>query len=480
MSRRDLMPYQRRWVQDVSPISMWEKSRRIGASWSEAYGSVMHAGEGTGDVYYQSYALDMARGFINDAADWAEVLQLGADAVDETLIELDDKTSIQAFRMNMASGKGIVALTANPRAWRSKGRPGDVAIIDEAAFVDNLAEVLKAAMGTTIWGGRVRVISTHNGESSPFNLLLRDVREGVQPGTVHRVTFRDAINEGLYRRICAVSGREWSPEAEVEWEAAIRAMYSNGGSEELDCIPSAGGGAWLAWDLIRAAEHAKAGDPQKYSGGRTYIGVDIARRRDLWVAVVVEVVGDVLWVREMRVERNIPFSEQHAIVDGLVERYRPVRVAIDQTGMGEEFVEIEQRKHGERRVEGVLLTAPNRLDVATALRQQMEDRKLRIPGGDVKLRNDLYAVKSETGPTGSPRLIADDAGTDGHADRFWATALAVAAGSGPAVKIEGLTLPHREAHGAFADPSTRVDALESIDHDLGIVYGDARELGGFH
>ena len=36
-------------------------------------------------------------------------------------------------------------------------------MIDEAAFHDDLPELLKAALAFTMWGGVVRVISTHNG-----------------------------------------------------------------------------------------------------------------------------------------------------------------------------------------------------------------------------------------------------------------------------------------------------------------------------
>ena len=423
-----LLPYQADWVGDDAGLAAIEKSRRIGASWSEAYGSVMYAGEGRGNVNYQSYGLEMARGFIEDCADWAKDLNVAAGAVGETLIHLGKKEreSVQAYRIRMASGFTITALASSPRAWRSKGRPGDIGILDEAAFVDDLREVLKAMMATRIWGGRVRVISTHNGESNPFNRLCRDVREGVRPGSLHSVTFKDAIAQGLYKRICRTTGQVWTAEAEREWEAAVRAEYGSDAAEELDCIPSAGGGAWLAWHLLRAAEHADANRAELFAGGHTFIGVDVARRKDLWVAAVVELVGDVLWLRELVVEQNIPFSMQHDIVADLKRRYRPLRIAIDQTGMGEEFVETEKERHGENLVEGVIMTAPRRLDVATALREAFEDRRIRIHE-ETAMRNDLHSIKRDAGATGAPRLLADGENTDGHADRFWALALAVSA-----------------------------------------------------
>ena len=425
---RTLLPYQRRWVQDASGLKVIEKSRRIGLSWAEAYDAVLHAGANLGNVYYQSYAKDMTRGFITDCAEWAEHLDKAvAGVVDETLIG-EGADAVQAYRLRLGDDKEVLAMTSAPRAFRSKGRPGDVAVIDEAAFVDDLDEVLKAALAFRTWGGRVHVLSTHNGEASPFAALVRDIRDGVQPGSLHTVTFAQALDEGLYRRICAVTEQTWSPEAEARWEADLRAQYGAHAAEELDCVPSSGAGAWLAWALIRAAEDetGAAGDPEHYEGGTTYIGIDVARRRDLWVAVVIEKVGDVLWVRELRAERDIPFSEQRQIVRGLAERYRPLRIAVDQTGMGEAVVEQLQDDHGTLRVEGVLMTGPRRLDVATALREAMEDHRLRIPP-DEALRRDLHSIRAEAGPTGSPRLLAERGQTDGHADRFWALALACSA-----------------------------------------------------
>ena len=420
---RTLLPYQTRWVQDPSGVAVIEKSRRIGVSWATAYDAVLRAGAGSGHVFYQSYNREQARDWIGDAADWARALKAGAAAIGEVLLDADE--AIAAYQIPFPSGKTITALSSAPRALRGKGRPGDRAIIDEAAWIDNLSEVLTAALAFRAWGGDVRVISTHHGVGSAFAALCRDVTEGRVPGRLHTVTLRDALDDGLHRRICQVTGQAWSPAAEAAWEAELRAQYGARAAEELDCLPAAGGGAWLAWELLRTAEHPAAGDPAQAGGGPTYIGVDIARRRDLWVAVVVERVGDVGWVREVRAEQGIAFSRQAEIVSDLIDRYRPVRIAADQTGMGEAVVEGWQERFGTR-VEGVLMTGPRRLDLATTLREALEDTRLRLPA-DEALRRDLHAVRAETGPTGAPRLVAERAGTDGHADRFWALALAMGA-----------------------------------------------------
>ena len=431
---RTLLPYQTRWVQDRDGLAVCEKGRRIGLSWAAAYDAVMRASAGDGDVYYQSYSLDQARSWIGDAAEWAQALEAGAGAIGEVLFDADGDR-LPAYRIPFPSGRSVAALSSAPRALRGKGRPGDRAIIDEAAWIDDLDAVLKAALAFRMWGGDVRILSTHHGESSPFAALCAELREGRRAGSLHRVPFADAVADGLYRRVCEVTGDAWSPEAEAAWAEGIRAEYGEHAAEELDCEPAPAAGAWLSWDTIRRVEHAEAGDPARYAGGAVCVGVDIARRRDLWGAAALERVGDVHWVRELRVERNIPFSAQSRIVGELIARYRPARVAVDQTGMGEAIVEQWQDTHGRRLVEGVLLTGPRRLDLATALLEAAQDRRLRIPVDDA-LRADLHAVRAEAGPTGAPRLVAGR-DTDGHADRFWALALAVAA-SVQAVEVYAL------------------------------------------
>ena len=443
MSVPTLLPYQRRWVEDKSPLKVHEKARRIGLSWAEAFDDVVHAAEGRGDIYYQSYAHDMTAGFIDDCAQWAQDLQVAAEVVGETFLDIDGE-KIPAFRLPFASGKQIYAVTSAPRAFRSKGRPGDRAVLDEAAFVDNLGESLKASLAFLTWGGSVRVISTHNGEASQFATLARDIDEGSRAGSLHKVTFRDAVAEGLYRRICQQTGELWTKAGEDAWVEEIYATYRDGADEELDCVPSPLGGAWLPWELLRSCEHdypdpveetgrTVRGDPDGYRGGPTFIGNDIGRRRDLWVAWVIEMIGDVAWTREIVELRDASFSDQDDELDRLDRRYRPVRIAMDQTGMGEKPVEDAQRRYGESRVEGVILSAPRRLDLATALKERHQDRTWRGPR-DATVRQDLHSIRMEQGVTGAPRLRIDEDQRESHADRFWAGALAAGAAAHPAVE----------------------------------------------
>ena len=190
------------------------------------------------------------------------------------------------------------------------------------------------------------------------------------------------------------------------------------------------GSAWLTYDLITACEDENAGKPELYTGGVCYIGNDIGARRDLWVAWVLEEVGDVLWTREISELSKAKFAEHDLEIARLNQNYNMAKLAMDQTGMGEKPVEDMQAEYGEGVVEGVILSSSRRLAIATAGKQRFEDRKIRIPAGNSILRADLHKLKKVSGDTGAPRLVADR-DSIGHADRTWACFLAVAAAGGP-------------------------------------------------
>ena len=211
-----LLPYQRRWVADTSRVRVWEKSRRIGASYCEAFQSVMEAAKsreaGGQDTFYLSYNKEMTQTFIRDCAFWAKALNVLADDMEEVLLRDEDR-DITVYRIRFASGFNVWGLPSEPRSLRSKqGR----VVIDEAAFVDDLPELMKAAFALLMWGGSVSILSTHNGEENPFNELLKEVRAGERKYSLHRTTLDDAIADGLFKTICkrAHPPRPWTPEAE--------------------------------------------------------------------------------------------------------------------------------------------------------------------------------------------------------------------------------------------------------------------------
>ncbi len=371
-----LLPYQSRAVglleSTACQVLFIEKSRRIGLTWGFASYAVIRAARakeaGGMDVMYISYSQEMTREFIDACAMWARAFASAAFALEEFLFDDGDKEgerSIQAFRIKFASGFEIVGLSSAPRSLR--GKQG-VVMIDEAAFVDSLKELLKAALAFLMWGGQVVVCSTHDGVDNEFNKQIQDILAG-RTGYDHmRIDFDQALEEGLYQRICLVSGKEWSPEGEAEWREDIIKAYGDGADEELFCIPTMGSGTWLSSPLIEARMTSDAPvlvldlpqnflhlpELQRHSLLAPFMeeleaalekldpallysfGFDFARVADLSVGTLLGIDKVMKRQAALTVEmRAVPGDEQKMIVRTILKSVRRLTgAAFDATGMG--------------------------------------------------------------------------------------------------------------------------------------------------
>ena len=428
-----LLKYQQRVMDQLfagTALVVIEKSRRIGLTWGVAAFAALKAASavnaGGQNVWYMGYDKDMALEFIEVCAMWARSFGLVAGEIEEEEVLAVNSEGVEqgvkSFSIRFASGFRITALPSVPRSLR--GKQG-IVIIDEAAFHSNVDEVLKSAMALLIWGGQVVVISTHDGIANKFNVLLDDVRAGNKRGVPIKITFADAMADGLYERVALVAKTKGSqlPPKE-EWEAGIRASYGEDAAEELDCIPAKGSGALISLEDIIACESDEAGLPELYMDGLCYGGRDVARRRDGQIQIVGEKIGDVLWERDGYREVGQTFAHQDAWFDDSFARFRMVQWRVDQGGMGEKVVEDLQRTHSATRVVGVLLVGANRVDLAFGLQRMFQERKIRIHR-DARTRADLMAIKKiGSEESGGIRIVNDG---DVHADEFWAYALMVQA-----------------------------------------------------
>ena len=213
-----LLPYQQRWVAEAAPVAIWEKSRRIGASWCDACCAVLTAAPENGqDALYIGYSEDMTREYLDDCAMWAKAFGHAVEWIGEC-VYTDEGRDIKAFRIDFASRKKVLALSSRPRSLR--GKQGRVTI-DEAAFHDDLPGLLKAALAMLIWGGTVRILSTHDGNANPFAELVEETRKGRLPYALHRTTFREAVADGLYERVRRILGARMKEGSEQEWVDGI-------------------------------------------------------------------------------------------------------------------------------------------------------------------------------------------------------------------------------------------------------------------
>jgi len=401
-----LYPYQKRWIQDDARFKIGMFARQTGKTFSTTL-ELVDSCLGAASQGRRERWVILSRGERQAREAMEEGVKRHAAAYNLAIESLDytytgSEGSYNALEVTLPGGSRITALPANPDTAR--GFSANV-MLDEFAFHQDSRKIWAALFPVISAGHRLRIVSTPNGKGNKFYELMTGSDDG---WSRHTCDIHQAVADGLPRDVAALRNAlndedAWQTEYLLHW---------------LDSAS-----AWLDYDLIDACEHPAAGDPDHYQGNAAYIGVDIGIRRDLWVAWVVEAVGDVLWTREIKTRRRATFAEQDAVLDELVQRYRTLKICIDQTGMGEKVVEDAQRRLGTSRVEGVLFTQSSKLELATIGKQRFEDRRLRIPAGDAELRADLHKLQKITTATGAARFVADSDAA-GHADRTWACFLA--------------------------------------------------------
>ncbi len=466
-----LLDYQKAVLRAVknNEVIVIEKSRRIGITWALGADAVLTAGKKKGmNVLYVGYNLDMAREFIDEAGRWASKFNIAAEKAREFLFENGDEGAIKAFRIDFASGFEVIALSSNPRSLR--GRQGKV-IIDEAAFHPDLAGVLKSALALLIWGGKVVVVSTHFGQANPFNELVSDIRAGRKTYGLLRITFADALAEGLYERVCLKTNKIPTPAAKKKWADDMYAQYGSDAAEELDCIPSLGGGAFLSLVLLEARteqvpvvrweERAEFSETSSHireaatrdwceqnlapllaeldRGSPSCMGVDFGRSVDLTV----------FWplITEKNLHRstpfvvelsNIPFEQQKQVGRFLGERLpRFRRAELDATGNGAYLAETMMQQFGSARVGQVKLSPEWYRQHMPRLKAALEDEKLTLPA-DEDIIGDLRSLVMKDGVAQVPKNARrrGRSGGERHGDAAIAACLAWAASEGGSPLME--------------------------------------------
>lgn len=441
-----LLPYQIRWHQDKSPVRVGEKSRRIGWTWGGmAAESALEAAEQNGmDQFYVGYNLPMAAEYIGDVAFFARAFGLAASAIDVSLEQAviqNERRDIVKYSIRFASGHKVEALSSNPHNFR--GRQGH-ARIDEAAFHQDLKELLKASLAFLMWGGRVDIVSTHNGDDNDFNELIREIRAGKVPYSLHRTTFEDALAEGFYKRICLVQGTEWSPEAEAKFRDDIRAQYGDAADEELDCIPRRGSGVYIPRTLIErcAAEDipvVRYAQPPEWvlddnrlaeadvwirdvlkplidalpTDKRTVVGQDFGRNGDLSVIWVLQQDTPERWRTAFVLElRRIPFDVQQRVLFALLDEL-PLfhHIKLDARGNGQSHAEAALQRYGLAKVECVMATPQWYATSFPKYRTAYEDRSIIVPRSEDIIADHRRVVLDK----GRPRMDdGRDKGSDGE------------------------------------------------------------------
>jgi len=446
------LPYQNRWISDRSRLRIFEKSRQIGISLCAAFHLVHKISEDNNpyDAWVSSRDEMQARLFGADCVTFARLLDLSAHYRGHHLLDRLEKNT--AFRVRFDNKRSIHCLSSNPDA--QAGKRGQ-RVFDEFAL--NPANRLLYSIGQpgTLWGGGLDIISTHRGTANYFNEIINEVKHKGNPKkfSLHTVTIEDACRDGLLARLKSKWAVADPDDARLQWQDDdfLQSMRNECADEEswlqeFMCVPGDDNAAFLSFDLIAACEFGHEEITPCFIGrGRLplpphsplnscqtqlFVGVDIGRDHDLTVIWALEKAGEICETRAVITLETQPFDAQEAVLYDLLALPSLRRCCVDQTGIGRQFAERAAQRFGRYRVEGIQFTSATKEELAYPLRTAFESKTVRIPP-DKWIRADLRSIRKEVTSSGNLRFTGERT-RHGHADRFWALALALHAARGSA------------------------------------------------
>jgi phage FluMu gp28-like protein len=471
--KQSFINYQSNWINDKSKYKIGVKSRRCGLTWSESFDDVTlsstKAEAGGMDTYYLSTKEELAKEFIATCKDWVE-------AIESTGVKLveNPKDDLQSLQIKFKSGYKIQGLTSNPKNLR--GLQGRI-VIDEAAWHDNLAATLKAAIACTMWKGDIRLISTLNGLET-FYQEWQKALQGAVPASVHFIPIDKALRDGLYLKIHQKKGLpldlpdEELEELEKEWLEELLSIYGEAAREELYCIPSSGQDNYFSAALIqdrftddstnilqyfqsdsfqKLEKHEQLEDTKEWCNNvlmplidryltlnyTSYLGMDFARLRHLSVISVLFHPYEGTTFCPIHIElRKVPYSCQAKIVEKLLLNLKDcLGIALDATGNAlslAEDLEYLRQTHSKKKqrvpfkVFPVKFNQASLIDIFNNYQIGLESKKLILPS-DLDVKADHLNLQEKNNV---PKAIEFDSirnsgkGIVRHCDSAYSLALA--------------------------------------------------------
>lgn len=428
------LPYQVRWLKDTSKVKIWEKSRRIGATYVQSFEDVSDCIATPGlAVWFSSADETAAREYIVYCEQWAKLHQRAAKVLGEQLI--DEKNGVKAYVIAFRNGSRIHALSSNPKAFRSKG--GKV-VLDEFGWHEDPDALWAAARPCIMWGHPLRILSTHNGTNSKFYRFIEDIRAGRLKWSLHTTPIQLAVSEGLADKI---AGRKLTDDERAGWlkDEHDACATEDVWQQEYCCNAVDSASAFLTYEEIAACEddHVLMPELDNITGFMT-AGHDVGRKRDLSVTIAGEDIAQIYYVRLLKRMEKTRFRAQREFLWQVLAHKKLCRACLDASGIGMDTAEQAQEDFGKYRIENVMFTEAVKVELANTLKRRFEDRAIRIPR-DSALREALHSIRKTTTVAGHLRFDAPHSAT-GHADEFWALALAVygvSRDSGPVTVASG-------------------------------------------
>lgn len=382
-----LYQYQKEFLQSDEQFRIVIKSRQIGFSYVSSADALIGAVAGRNQLFL-SASEEQALILMRYLRGWAKRFGIIFKKDSEHEIELPNGAIIKALAHNFRTVQGFT---------------GDI-WMDEFAWYANPKKIWHAFVPSIgAIKGRLSILSTPFEEHSLFHELFSDELRYYMFARF-RVDIYRAIKDGL----------------DFDLETMQNLFDADTWSSAYECQFVDDESSLMSISLIKTCVDEKTAYYTPKSTVSLYCGYDVGRVKDRSTLCALQLKEGIYQTAVLDVFAKAKFDEQKTHLKGFMQTYFQALLRMDKTGLGMNLTE-SMHDMFKSRVSGVWFTNTKKEEMALNLKKLFEDKKIRIPN-DPALIADIHAIKRTIGA----KSFKYDAKRNeyGHADRFWALALA--------------------------------------------------------
>ncbi len=384
-----LYQYQKDFLRADNQFRVVLKARQIGYSYTAALDALIAAVAGR-DQLFLSASKDQAMLLGEYCATHAKKLGVPLEGASDNLRVGDARIRILAHNFRTA-----------------QGYPGDI-WLDEFAWYPN---------PKLIWGifvpsigavkGRLTIMSTPFEQGSMFEKLCKDETR-YHMFRRFRTDIYDAMKDGF----------------DFDLDVMRSLFDADTWASRYECMFIDDDAAMFGIDLIKSCVEPDMVYHLPPSSSLLWAGYDIGRIKDMSALAYLQPhktpKNEIYKLRGMDMLAKTPFDEQESHLKRFMTTWPLAQLRIDRTGIGMQLAESIRKRFGGRS-KGVYFTNATKEFMVLNLKKIFEDKLIRIPN-QPELISDIHAIKRRA----NMKSFSYDADRNahGHADRFWALALA--------------------------------------------------------